>query len=85
MDTVNTTTLYNMGCALGTARMGGSAPQDALVIMAYGQPQLRSGVYGSWDFANAYVTVTQIRNAVVEYAHGFWVCTGSNLTANEHG
>lgn len=82
MDTVNTTTVYNMGCALGTARQGGSAPQDALVIMAYGQPQLRGGVYGSFDFANTYVTVTQIKNAVVEYAHGFFFCTGSNGTAH---
>jgi hypothetical protein len=46
------------------------------------QAQLRSGVYGTYDFSNHYRTVTQIRAAVKEYAHGFYYCTGSNLTAH---
>ena len=82
MDTVATSTLYDMGCGLGTARKGGSAPQDALVILAYGQPQLRNGVYGSYDFSNSYRTLTQLRTAALEYAHGFWLCTGSNQRAH---
>lgn len=82
MDTVSSTTLYDMGCALGVARKGGSAPQDALVILDYGQLQVRSGVYGSYDFSNTYRTVTQIRAAAVAYGHGFWFCTGSNLSAH---
>jgi hypothetical protein len=82
MDTANTTTVMDIGCALGTARKDGSAPQDALVILDYGQPQLRSGVYGSFDFGDHFQTVTKIRNAVVEFAHGFWRCTGSNVTAH---
>lgn len=81
MNTVNTTTLYNMGCALGNAREGGSAPQDNLVILDYGQPQLRNGVYGSWDFSGSYRTVTQIRNAALEYARGFYLCVSNNTTA----
>jgi hypothetical protein len=71
-----------MGCALGTARKGGSAPQDALVFLDYGQPQLRNGVYGAFDFSSSYRTFGQIRTAALEYAHGFWVCTGSNLRAH---
>jgi hypothetical protein len=82
MDTVSTTTLYDMGCALGDAREGGSAPQDSLVVLDWGQAQLRSGVYGTWDFSSHYRTVTQIRSAVVAYAHGFWFCTGSNTSAH---
>jgi hypothetical protein len=82
MDTVNASVLFDMGCALGTARKGGSAPQDALVILDYGQPQLRNGVYGSFDFSSTYRTVGQIRAAALEYAHGFYVCTGANLTAH---
>lgn len=84
MDTVNTTTVYNMGCALGTARSGGSAPQDSLVILDFGQPSWDSEQgYGAWAFDGlGYVSVTAIRNAVVEFAHGFWVCTGTNTTAH---
>jgi hypothetical protein len=81
MNTVNTSTLYDLGCALGTARSGGSAPQDSVVFLDYGQAQLRSGVYGTYDFGGAYRTVTQIRAAGVAFAHGFWVCTASNLAA----
>lgn len=81
MDTATTSTLYDMGCSLGTARAGGSGPQDALVFLDYGQAQFRSGVYGTYDYASAYRTVTQIKNAAVAYAHGFYVCTGSNTSA----
>ena len=38
MDTVSQATLYDMGCALGTARSGGSEPQDALVILDFSMP-----------------------------------------------
>lgn len=82
MDTVSASVLYDMGCTQGTARKNGSAPQDALVILDYGQPQLRSGVYGAFDFSSTYRTVGQIRAAALEYAHGFYVCTGANLTAH---
>jgi len=83
MNTVNTTTLYNMGCSLGDAREGGSAPQDGLVILDFGQPSHdTSKGYGAWAWSIGYVTVTQIRNAVVEFAHGFWWCTGANVTAH---
>lgn len=84
MNTIDTTVLYNMGCSLGTARQGGSAPQNALVILDYGQPSHSSTYgYGAWAFGGTgFVSTTQIRNAVVEYAHGFWVCTGANTTAH---
>jgi len=82
MDTVSTSVLFDMGCALGSARRNGSAPQDALVILDYGQPQLRGGVYGAFDFSSTYRTTGQIRAAALEYAHGFYVCTGTNGSAH---
>jgi hypothetical protein len=82
MDTVSTTTVFDLGCSFGTARANGSAPQDSLVVLDFGQVQLRSGVYGTYDFSNHYRTVTQIRTAVVAYAHGFYQCTGANFTAH---
>lgn len=83
MDSVDPAVLFDMGCSLGTARAGGSKPQDALVILAYGQPQLRNGSYGTYAFqGRGFVTIAQIRAAVIEYAHGFWQCTGANLKAH---
>lgn len=54
------------------------------MILDYGQPaHSDTKGYGAWAFGAAdYVSVTQIRNAVVEYAHGFWLCTGGNTTAH---
>ncbi|HEY3335171.1 MAG TPA: hypothetical protein VGK16_08020, partial [Candidatus Limnocylindrales bacterium] len=75
MSSVSTSTVYDLGCTLGTARKDGSAPQDALVFLDFGQAQLRNGVYGTWDFSNTYRTVTQVQAASVAYAHGFYVCT----------
>jgi hypothetical protein len=83
MNSVDTTTHYNMGCTLGASLAGGASPQDALVILDYGQAQLRGGVYGTYAFGGrGYVTVDQIRAAVVEYGHGFWSCTGANTSAH---
>jgi hypothetical protein len=83
MDTVNTTTLYNMGCTQGDLRENGSAPQDALFILDFGQPSWDSQTgYGAWAFGIGYVTTSQIRSAVLEFAHGFWFCTGGNITAH---
>lgn len=83
MNTVDPAVLFDMGCSVGTARSNGSAPQDGLVILDFGQPQLRSGVYGAYAFGGrGYVTITQMRTAALEYAHGFWRCTGANLTAH---
>ena len=68
MNSVDPGTHYSMGCALGASLAGGAAPQDALVILDYGQAQLRGGVYGTYAFGGrGYVTVDQIRAAIVEY------------------
>ncbi|MFZ5854020.1 MAG: hypothetical protein ACOYXS_05860 [Chloroflexota bacterium] len=84
MNTIDTTTLYNMGCSVGTARANGSAPQDGLVILDYGLPKKSGSTYGASAFGGngGFASTTQIRNAAVEFAHGFWVCTGANTSAH---
>jgi len=83
MDTVSTSTLYDMGCTLGNTLEDGSAPQFPLVILDFGQPSYDTVKgYGAWAWNIGYVSTTQIRNAVVEYAHGFWNCTDNNFYAH---
>ncbi len=84
METISTTTHYNLGCSLGTNLKGGSPPQDALVILDYGRALKSGGSYGAslFGFNGGFASTVQIAAAVQEFAHGFWVCTAGNVTAH---
>lgn len=76
---------YDRGCSLGTVRANGSAPQDGLVILAYGQTRKSGTTFGASMFSAAGgvpITTTEIEAAVHEFARGFWLCTGANTTAH---
>jgi len=70
MSTVDYTTLYNEGCAMGTPN------QSGLVILDFGQPWYQSGqgsiIFGSLNF----VSIAQITSAVEGYLDGFYNCSG---------
>ncbi len=83
MDTISTATLYDMGCSLGNLLEDGRAPQNALVILAFGQSLKSGSFYGASIFGGSggFGSTSEIAAAVQQYARGFWVCTGANTTA----
>lgn len=87
MKTVDATTLYNMGCALGTHDKNTPGTQDNVVILDYGQPWVQNSTYGTlmWKTGGGtqFVTTTQIANAAEQFGKGYWVCTGSADTTSQ--
>ncbi len=83
MSTVNGTTLYNRGCALGDRDLKRPGTQDNMVILDFGGPRkLSSGAYGARLFITAaYVSTSQIANAVEQFGKGYYNCTGDDLSS----
>jgi len=84
MDSTDTGVLYALGCSIGSHRLSGSPPQDGLVILDYGMPKKSGSTYGASAYGGSggFASTTEIRHAVVEMAHGFWVCTDTDVTAH---
>lgn len=81
MSTVNTTTLYNEGYSLGTAVAAHTAPQDAVVVLQFGYPSYSGSTAGAVDYSYTFRSITALSAAAEEYAHGYWIGTGSDTSA----
>ena len=84
MDTTDAAYHYDLGCAIGRARLQGNPPHDGLVILDYGMARAQGGRYGASAFGGSggFASTAEVRSAVVQFAHGFWLCTGLNVTAH---
>ncbi len=73
MSTINTSTLYNLGCSTGSANQGG------IVVLDFGQPAYWNGNYGTLLLAggNPFASTTEIEAAAKEFAHGLYNCSPS--------
>jgi hypothetical protein len=79
MKTVDSTTLYNLGCEVGTRDQLMPGAQDSLVILDFGAPTYYNGAYGTRVFINnVYVSTTQLGDAVKNFGQGYYVCSGSD-------
>jgi hypothetical protein len=82
MNTVNTTTLYNLGCSKGTADANRAGTQHTLVILDYGRIALGSnGVYNSSAFSGADVPLSSVVAAIKSFGQGYYYCTGSDVSS----
>ena len=75
---INTSWLYNMGCFLGTSDLNTPGPQDSLVLLDFGYPTYINGKYGANLLGYGAVTTDQITSAALQFAWGYYVCTGSD-------
>jgi hypothetical protein len=78
MNTNSTTTAYNLGCDQGTFDKNHGDINSEVVLDFGGQ--------GSSDISTKMINGVWISNADIEaasvaFAHGYWVCTGSDLTS----
>ncbi|CAN5552268.1 hypothetical protein BH20CHL6_BH20CHL6_07270 [soil metagenome] len=84
MDTTNPTRLYELGCGLGEQLEHGAPPQDALVIMAFGQALKSGSEYGASAYGGSggFGSTREIAEAVQQYARGFYLCSGANYDSH---
>jgi len=82
-DPTNSTWAYNQGCSLGTALANGGKPQQAWVILDFfTQVLASSGTWGVEYDNHVFHSNTTVQAFVVQYAHGFWLCTGADTSAH---
>jgi hypothetical protein len=81
VTTNSPTNLYNLGCQMGTVDKNRAGTQATKVALDFGGPTTVNGVQGATLFGGPNSTTSQILAAVKEYAHGYWVCTGSDTTS----
>jgi len=79
VTTMNGTSAYNAGCALGTKVSAGSRPADAFVILDFGFPIYQSSKWGtllntaSYPFESTAAIATVVEN----FGHGWYECSPS--------
>ncbi len=77
MDTVDPTTLYNLGC------MKGSVPENGLTILDFGSPLNSGGVLGTllFDHNGTFAPIGDIETGVAALLRGHWDCGSNPLAA----
>ena len=70
MTTVDRITLFNLGCA--------QTNQSGLLILDFGQPWVRNGVYGTiYPDNSGFASIASIEIAVRNFLNGYYVCPGT--------
>lgn len=76
---------YTAGCNQGKLDLARAGTQSRVAILHFGDPARNSaGTYGvSLTFTNgAFASREQIKGIAVEFANGYWTCTGSDTTSS---
>lgn len=78
MLTVDSTTLYNMGCKIGQVDNNLAGYRDTVVILDFGSPNKIGSEYGTDLFWMGPVTITQISNAIKNFSAGYYTCVADD-------
>lgn len=81
MNTVDSTSVYNMGCTLGTHDLNTAGTQDNVVILMFGKPSKSGTTFGTIIYNQAFASTTQIATAAEQFGKGYYICTGSDTAS----
>ena len=81
MLTVNTTTLYNMGCKIGQGDSVKPGSRDTVVVLDFGSPKKVGSEYGADLFWMGPVSISQISAAVKSFGQGYFNCVTPDLSS----
>ena len=81
MLTVDSTTLYNMGCKIGQVDLNLAGSRDSVVILDFGSPKKIGTEYGADLFWMGPVTISQISAAVKNFSAGYYTCVASDRSS----
>lgn len=79
MNTINTTTHYNMGYAIGQDHLSRIGTQSEVIILAYGGQNSAGTGLTLWSQPDA--TYNQVRDAIIQVARGYYLGTGSDTAS----
>lgn len=75
---------YDRGCDAGNADEADSGTQIHYVVLDFGSMYEDNGTWMVSAFSGAAFTQTKARNMVVEWAHGYYVCSGTDHTSTAY-
>ena len=78
MLTVDSSTLYNMGCILGQYDRDLAGSRETVVVLDFGSPKKVGSEYGADLFWMGPVSITQITNAVKNFGMGYYTCAAGD-------
>ncbi len=78
MATVNTSTLFNLGCELGLHDLNTTGAQDNLVILDFGYPRFVNEKYTVSLMGYGSPTMDQLGDASRNYGMGYFICSGED-------
>lgn len=83
MKTVDSATLFNLGCQYGQADRDLAGKQDSVVFLALGMPTMSSSaIYGASLFGFGPASVDEIGTAIKQFGAGYVSCLGSDTDSH---
>lgn len=83
ITSLDSTTLFNQGCALGSRDLNLSGKQDSVAILHFGYPRMVNNQFGARLYYPASAaTVDQIAAAVEQFGNGYWYCVGADFESH---
>ncbi len=83
ITSLDPSTLYSQGCALGSRDHDLEGKQDSVVILHFGYPRMVNNEFGArLYYPAASATVDQIAAAVEDFGYGYWYCVGSDFDSH---
>lgn len=85
ITSINSSTLYNQGCELGSRDLSLDGRQDSVVILHFGFPRMVNGQYGAnlyYPGSLSHATIDQIATAVETFGYGYWYCVGADFDSH---
>ncbi len=81
MLTVNSATLYDMGCKIGQIDRNLPGSRSTVVILDFGSPKKIGSEYGTDLFWLGPVTISQISDAVKNFGQGYYTCVANDRSS----
>jgi hypothetical protein len=83
ITSLDSNTLFNQGCTLGSRDLDLEGKQDSVVILHFGYPRMVNSQYGARLYYPASgATVDQIETAVEQFGYGYWYCVGADFDSH---
>ncbi len=83
MITIDDTFLYDLGCEIGTRDQNEPDAQDSVSVLDFSYPICDSELgFGTELFGYGPVSLSDIENAVKNFALGYYTCSGTDNTSN---
>jgi hypothetical protein len=82
ITSTSTTAVHTAGCSLGSAVAGGHAPDDVVVVLDFGYPDLEGSTWGVLLITSSYpfVSLSSVATIAENFAGGYWACSPVGTT-----